>query len=120
MSGSPNNPFRLPGIRLSQSDSVEMEVIFGKRLRGRVWRELSPEEGRKESYVSREFIARNSDGSARSVADLSQFSDQHEAIATKSETLERFSASLMPDDRLLSMDLRSGYHHFRLHSDMRK
>jgi hypothetical protein len=42
------HPFRLPGIRLSQSDSVEMEVILEKRLRGRVWRELSPEEGWKE------------------------------------------------------------------------
>jgi hypothetical protein len=70
--------------------------------------------------VSREFIARNSDGSARSVADVSHFSDQYEGIATKSETLEGFSASLMPDDRLLSMDLRSGYHHFRLHPDMQK
>jgi hypothetical protein len=26
----------------------------------------------------------------------------------------------MPGDRMLSMDLRSGYNHFRLHPDMRK
>jgi Reverse transcriptase (RNA-dependent DNA polymerase) len=70
--------------------------------------------------VSREFIARNSDGSARAVADLSHFSDHYDSIMTKAETLEGFSASLLPGDHLLSMDLRSGYHHFRFHPDMRK
>jgi hypothetical protein len=71
--------FRLPAIRLRQSDSLEMEVITEKRLRGRVWRELSPQEGRKESYVSREFIARNSNGSDRSLAILSHFPDHFDA-----------------------------------------
>jgi hypothetical protein len=34
--------------------------------------------------------------------------------------LGRLSASLLPGDHLLPMDLRSAYHHFRLHPDMRK
>jgi hypothetical protein len=63
---------------------------------------------------------RNSDGSSFSVADFYHFPDHYSAPSTKSETLEGSSASLKPDDRLLSMDLRSRYHHFRLHPDMRR
>jgi hypothetical protein len=49
-------PFRLPGIRLSASESVEMEAIIEKRLSCHIWRELSLEQGRREQYVSREFV----------------------------------------------------------------
>jgi hypothetical protein len=113
-------PFRSPGIRLSASESVEMEAIVEKRLSGQIWRELSLEQGRREQYVSREFMAQNTDGTMRGVADLSHLSEHYNSIATKAETLEGFSASLMPEDRMLSMDLCSGYNHFRLHPDMRK
>jgi hypothetical protein len=113
-------PIRLPGIQLSPSDSAEMETIIERRLRGPIWREIPPDEARKQLFVSREFIARNSDGSALAVADLSHFSDHYDSMVTKVETLECFSASLLPKDYLQSMDLRSGYHHFRLHPDMRK
>jgi Reverse transcriptase (RNA-dependent DNA polymerase) len=65
-------------------------------------------------------MVQNKDGTMRGVADLSHLSDRYGSIATKAEALEGFSASLMPGDRMLSMDLRSGYNHFRLHSDMRK
>jgi hypothetical protein len=41
-------PFRLSGIRLSASESVEIEAIIEKRLNGQIWRELSPEQGRRE------------------------------------------------------------------------
>jgi hypothetical protein len=41
-------PFWLPAIRFSRSDSVEMEMIIRKRLRERIWREISSEYGRKE------------------------------------------------------------------------
>jgi head-tail adaptor len=113
-------PFRLPGIRLSASESVEMEAIIEKQLNGQIWRELSLEQGRREQYVSRDFKVQNTDGTMRGVADLSHLPDHYDAIATKAETLEGFSASLMSGDRMLSMDLRSGYNHFRLYPDMRK
>jgi hypothetical protein len=113
-------PFRLPGIRLSVSESVEMEAIIEKRLNGQIWRDLSLEQGRREQYVSREFMVQNTDVTMRGVADLSHLSDHYDSIATNAETLEGFSASLMPRDRILSIDLCSGYNHFRLHPDMQK
>jgi hypothetical protein len=96
---------------LSASESVEMEAIIEKPLNGQIWREL---------YVSREFMVQNTDRTMRGVADLSHLSDHYDSIVTKAETLEGFSASLMPGDRMLSMDLRSRYNYFRLHPDMRK
>jgi hypothetical protein len=47
--------------------------------------------------VSREFIPRNSDGSARAVADLSHFSDHYDSMMKKAETLEGFSAACYPE-----------------------
>ena len=65
-------------------------------------------------------MARDSDNKARAVADLSHLSDHYRPMPTKNETLEGFSANLLPKDYLITMDLRSGYNHFRLHKDMRK
>jgi hypothetical protein len=65
-------------------------------------------------------MVQNTDGTKRGVADLSHLSDHNDSIATKGQTLEGFSASLMPGDRMLSMELRSGYNHFWLRPDMRK
>jgi hypothetical protein len=76
-------PFRLPGIRLSASESVEMEAIVEKRLNGQIWRDLSLEQGRHEQYVSREFMVQNTDGTMREVADVSHLSDHFDSIATK-------------------------------------
>ena len=56
----------------------------------------------------------------RAVADLSHLSEHYDKIHTTNTTLEGFSASLLPGDHLISMDLSSGYNHFRLHPDMRK
>jgi hypothetical protein len=86
-------PFCLPGIRLSASESVEMEAIFEKRWIGQIWRELSLEQGRREQYVSREFMVQNTDGTMRGVANLSHLLDHYDSIATNAETLEGFSAS---------------------------
>jgi Reverse transcriptase (RNA-dependent DNA polymerase) len=96
-----------------------MQVLIEKSLNERIWKDLSDEEAGKCLYVSREFVAYNADSKPRSVADLSHLSDHYDPIVTKSETLEGFSASLLPDDHFLSMDLRSGFNHFRLHPDMR-
>jgi hypothetical protein len=93
-------PFRLPCIQLSPSDSVEMEMIIERRFRGRIWRGTIPEETRKELFVSREFIARNSDGSSQAVAAISLFSDHYDAMVTKAEILEGVSASVLSNDNL--------------------
>jgi hypothetical protein len=65
-------------------------------------------------------MVQNTDGTMRGVADRSHLSDHNDSIATKGETLEGFSVSLMPGDRMLSMELRSGYNHFMMRPDMRK
>jgi hypothetical protein len=101
-------PFKLLVIPLNEADSLVMKKIIKKRLKERVWRELSDEEAVKSLFVSREFIAYNADSKPRSVADLSHLSGHYNPINTRSETLECLSASLLPDDHLLSMDLKSG------------
>jgi Reverse transcriptase (RNA-dependent DNA polymerase) len=94
-----------------------MEAIIENRLNGQIWRELSLEQGRREQYVSREFMVQNTDGTMRGVADLSHLLDQ---LLRKRRPSRVFLRVLMSGDRMLSMDLRSGYNHFRLHPDMRK
>jgi hypothetical protein len=113
-------PFKLPAMPLNDEDSLVMQGVIEKRLKQRIWKELSEEEAGNCLFVSREFIAYHADSKPRSVADLSHLSDHYDPIVTKSKTLEGFSASLLPDDHLLSMDLRSGFNHFRVHKDMRK
>lgn len=114
------SPFRLQPIRLNPADDLDMMDVVAKRLKKRVWRELSTEETATQRFVSREFITRDSAGKPRAVADLSHLSSHYKPIMTKNSTLEGFSASLLPEDNLLPMDLSSGYNHFRLHPDMRQ
>jgi hypothetical protein len=54
------------------------------------------------------------------VADMSQLSTPFDPLGRKSETLKGFAESLIPEDHVITMYLRSGYYHFRLHPDMRK
>jgi hypothetical protein len=96
-----------------------MEEVFTERIAGRIWEELTPEQARSAKYVSREFVARDTEGAGRSIEDFSHLSDHYSALLTKSETLEGFSVSIRMHDSMLSMDLRSGYNHFRLHPAMR-
>jgi hypothetical protein len=62
-------PFRLPATHLDTEDSEAMESVIKKRLEGRIWREMTPAEAKKCRFVSREFIARDSDGKARTEAE---------------------------------------------------
>lgn len=106
-----------------KSDSMQRTVILEfiqRRIKGRIWEEIPPSKIHEEKFISREFIAWNGDGKARSVAELSHLSDHYDPIPSKNETLEGFSASLLPGDHLISLDLKSGYNHLRLHKDMRK
>jgi hypothetical protein len=43
-------PFRLPGIQLDATESMEMEKVVEKRLLGRIWKELFPEESRSSHF----------------------------------------------------------------------
>jgi hypothetical protein len=92
-------PLKVPCIPLNDKDSLVMREVIEKRLKERIWKELSDEAAGKSSYVSREFIAYNADSKPRTLADLSQLSDHYDPIVTKSETVEGFSASLLVDDR---------------------
>jgi hypothetical protein len=100
------NPFRLPVIKLDAEDSATMEAVIKKRLEGRIWREMTPAEAKKYRFT-RKFLARDSDGKARSVADLSHLSEHYDPVVTKSEGLEEFAASLILEDTVLSMDWKS-------------
>jgi hypothetical protein len=53
-------------------------------------RELSLEQGRREQYLSRDFMVHSTDEALRGMAGLSHFSDRYNSIATKAETLEGF------------------------------
>jgi hypothetical protein len=51
---------------------------------------------------------------------VSHLSEHYDPVVTKSEGLEGFAASLLSEDTMLSTDLLSGYHHVRLHPEMRR
>jgi hypothetical protein len=76
--------------------------------------------GQSEDFLSLVFITRDADEKPRSVVDSDHLSNQYDRISTKTKTLEGFSASLLPGDRILTMDLKAGYNHFRLHNDIRR
>lgn len=71
--GPPNRkvePFTLRKIRLNQEDSDVMMDVIKKRIEVRIWEEIQAHQIRNEKYISREFIAWDSDRKSRSVADL--------------------------------------------------
>jgi hypothetical protein len=70
-------------------------------------------------FLSREFVTTDTDGKRRSGSDLANMSNHWDARTTKLDSLTGSPAVLVPGDRLLSFDLKGGYHHFRLHKDMR-
>jgi hypothetical protein len=113
-------PFTLPFSKLDEVDSAEMEAVIEKRIEGRVWREMTRAEAGRVKYISREFIARDSDGKSRAVAEWSHLSIHYDGVITKSEEFEGFAASMLLEVTVISMDLKSGYHHLRLHPDMRE
>jgi hypothetical protein len=69
--------------------------------------------------MSKEFIAAESSGKLRAVADLKFLSSHWDTRMKECDTLEANAAQLREGDRMLSMDLASGYRRFRLHPSMR-
>lgn len=94
--------------------------VIAKRLEGRIWGEIKGKDIQKEPFIPREFIAWDSDRKSRAVAVLSHFSDHYKTLHSKNETLEGFSSGLLPHDFIVTMYLKSGYHQFRLHKDLRQ
>jgi hypothetical protein len=80
---------------------------------------MPQEEALASRYLRCEFVTTNTDGKRRSVSGLSHLSDHWDARPTTLDSLAGSTAVLIPGDRLLSFDLKAGYHHFRLHKDMR-
>lgn len=107
--------------RLSVGEKAFGEEATRSRLRCRVWRELSPEEVEKSAFMPSELTV-DDDGSSkfRPVAGLSHLSKHWSPRLTKADALEANVAQLRPRGHLLSYDLKSGRHHFRLHPSMRK
>jgi hypothetical protein len=83
----PVAPFRLPSIRLDDTDSQVMLEIIESRLEGRLWDEISATDTRAEDFVSREFNIRDAAEKNRPVGDFGHLSDHYDRISTKNETL---------------------------------
>jgi hypothetical protein len=119
MPSRPVAPFRLACSRTSDENAYFMRTTIEDRLVGRIWREVPPEESLTTLFLSREFVTTDTDGNRRSVSDLAQLSNHWDSRPTKLDSLVGSPAVLIPGDRLLSFDLKGGYHHFRLHKDIR-
>jgi hypothetical protein len=120
MPSRPVAPFRLACARTSDEDAEFVRTTIEDRLVGRIWREIPQEEALASHFLSREFVTIDTDGKRRSVSDLAHLSNHWDARPTKLDSLAGSPAVLIPGDRLLSFDLKGGYHHFRLHKDMRE
>ena len=73
-------------------------------------------------YVSNSFVVWQGDGDQRKgrlVLNFKEQSTHWRKGSVKMETLEQFAQDLTKGDYLLTMDIKSGYHHFRLHPRMR-
>jgi hypothetical protein len=116
-------PFQLDQVRSRPFSAHKLafaEETMQKRIARGTWRGLSEEKAAHAQFVSNEFLRTNSDGTLRSVADLKFISSHWNARATKCDTLEANATQLREGDRMLSFDVASGYHQFRLHPSMRQ
>lgn len=116
-------PFRKVPRRPPKFTEEEREfgdITIQERLDKGVWERISTEEGWQGRYVSMEFIVTNRDGKMRSVAGFRDLSRFWNRCPKKISTLESFAVMLQPKDHMLSIDLKCGYHQFRLHPNMRK
>jgi hypothetical protein len=96
------------------------EETISKRLARGTWVELWAAEAAGARYMSNKFITSDLSGKLRSVADLKVWSSHWDTRLTTCDTLDANATQLREGDRMLSFDLASGYHHFRLHPSMRE
>jgi hypothetical protein len=112
-------------FRLSTIHPTERRGLFADGRGYRIeafWQDLGGVDARtgEDCQVRFARVCGRGTWMARSVSrDFSHLSDQYSAVLTKSESLEVFSVSIRRHDTILSMDLRSGYNHFRLLPAMR-
>jgi hypothetical protein len=119
MPSRPVAPFRLACSRTSDEDAEFVRAMIENRLAGRVWREIPQEEALASRYLSCEFVGTDTDVKRRSVSDLAHLADHWDDRPMKLTSLAGSTAVLIPGARLLSFDIKGGYHHFRLHMYMR-
>lgn len=119
---SARTAFVLPSIPVDPEDLTWVRDELKDCLARQTIEEISPEEARRlngAGYpISNGFVVHQGD-KKRLVVNLSRqsgfFSDQ----STKMETLESFALELKQSDHMFSFDIAKGYHHFRLHPDIR-
>lgn len=119
----PVEPFRQESYKdrtFSSRETDFADETIRKRLARGSWIELTEEQAAASQYMSNEFITTDSSGNMRAVADLKYLSSFWDARLTKCDTLESNAPQLKKEDQLISFDLESGYHQFRLHPTMRK
>jgi Reverse transcriptase (RNA-dependent DNA polymerase) len=127
----PVNPFVpgkgafLKGVPQTEIDKDAGEAALREQLRMKAVEEITWEEAEtavleKGVLVSSAFVVWQGNPSRpRLVLNFKQQSLHWQKGSVRMESLEAFAEDLKPQDRLLSMDVKSGYHHFRLHPRMR-
>lgn len=113
--------FRLPPIPVDPVDQAWLESEMTDCLRRQIYQEIPAPEAlqlnRRGYPVSNAFVVTTD--KRRLVINLSRQSDLFRSTPVKMETLESFALELDPADHLMSFDIQKGYHHFRLHPDIR-
>jgi hypothetical protein len=111
---------RVKSRPFSAEERAFAEEKISNRLESGTWVELSAAETAGARCMSNEFTTSDWNGKLRSVADLKFLSSHWDTCLMKCDTLEANATQLREGDRMLSYNLESGYHQFRLHPMMRE
>ena len=112
----------LPSIPVEPEDLTWLRDELTDQLSRQTIEEISSSEAYRLNAagypISNGFIVHQAD-KRRLVVNLSRQSKFFRDQPTKMETLESFAVELDQDDQMFSFDIAKGYHHFRLHPDIR-
>ena len=113
--------FVLPEIPVEPQDLAGLRSELSDATHRQIYEEISALEAhrlnRQGFPISNGFIVRTE--KRRLVVNLKRQSGLFRSVPVKMETLESFALEIKPNDHLLSFDIEKGYHHFRLHPDIR-
>ena len=114
--------FVLPSIPVEIEDLPWLNAELEDQLARQSIEEITPEEAMRQNRagypISNGFVVHQAD-KRRLVVNLSRQSKLFRDQPTKMETLESFAVDLAQGDHMFSFDIAKGYHHFRLHPDIR-
>lgn len=82
-------------------------------------RRMSDAEAAAAPCVSPAFVSWDRPDKPRLVVDLRQVNEHLQEIKFKYEALSEFMSSLLPNDHLISWDIKDAYHHVFVHPDDR-